>query len=60
MAERPDALERDLADDTADPLGPHRYLSTACRHQLHDRCREVCKFCDAPCICSHHQADERR
>jgi hypothetical protein len=46
--------------EQADPLGPHQYLSTACRHQQHEECRKVCKFCDAPCICSHHVADERR
>lgn len=32
----------------------HNYLSTACLHGLHDRCRENCKFCAAPCRCECH------
>jgi hypothetical protein len=30
----------------------HLYISTACQHALHDRCRERCKFCDAKCQCT--------
>lgn len=56
MAAGQEAVERDFPD----PLGEHVYLSTACRHQQHDQCRKVCKFCDAPCVCGHHLADERR
>lgn len=29
----------------------HHYVSTACLHGLHDRCRRTCKFCDTPCRC---------
>jgi hypothetical protein len=49
--------------------GTHRYLSTSCLHGQHDYCKAttgrvgpktpaVCKFCDAPCICTvcHDQA----
>lgn len=32
----------------------HDYVSTACHHALHDRCRLVCKFCDVPCGCRCH------
>lgn len=32
----------------------HGYLSTACWHGAHERCRRVCKFCQAPCRCSCH------
>lgn len=28
------------------------YISTACYHGLHDRCRQSCKFCSTPCQCS--------
>jgi len=30
------------------------YLSTACVHKLHARCRQACKFCGKPCACSCH------
>jgi len=33
----------------------HDYLSTACYHELHERCRLVCKFCETPCACICHQ-----
>lgn len=32
----------------------HDYLSTACHHGLHDRCRKVCKFCPTACRCVCH------
>ena len=32
----------------------HVYVSTACHHELHHRCREVCKFCPARCLCRCH------
>jgi len=32
----------------------HRYVSTACHHELHGECRMVCKFCPARCLCSCH------
>lgn len=38
---------------------PHLYLSTACWHGLHGRCRRQCKFCDIGCLCGcHSQAPE--
>lgn len=36
-------------------MSDHKYTSTACQHELHDRCRETCKFCDAPCACDCHR-----
>lgn len=36
--------------------GNHEYLSTACMHDLHDRCIQQCKWCDTPnrCVCACH------
>ena len=31
----------------------HEYLSTACLHGLHGRCRRTCKFCLVLCGCLH-------
>lgn len=39
-------------DDTMPDV--HEYVSTACQHQLHERCRDVCKFCGANCRCVCH------
>lgn len=36
-------------------MSEHDYLSTACHHGLHPRCRRTCKFCDTPCRCDCHQ-----
>jgi hypothetical protein len=36
----------------------HFYFSTACRHELHDRCLLTCKWCGAPCMCRCHRGDE--
>jgi hypothetical protein len=33
----------------------HLYVSTACQHGQHDRCRQQCKFCAAPCLCPCHK-----
>lgn len=30
----------------------HSYVSTACHHGLHERCRITCKFCEAVCRCA--------
>lgn len=38
----------------------HDYVSTACHHDLHDRCRKVCKFCDVPCGCRCHLSTPAR
>lgn len=32
----------------------HIYVSTACQHDLHDRCRMTCKFCNDVCKCDCH------
>lgn len=48
---------------------PHVYLSTSCFHGDHNYCKRetgllgtkipgVCKFCEAPCICSCHSEGE--
>lgn len=37
-----------------DAAGQHDYLSTACHHGQHDRCRKECKFCAVPCKCACH------
>ena len=53
--------DRHACMEPADGEGEHRYLSTACLHGLHDRCRKVCKFCGQPCVCDecrHTTADE--
>lgn len=34
------------------PPAGHRYMSTYCQHGRHNNCRQVCKCCDAPCVCS--------
>jgi len=33
---------------------PHVYLSTACMHELHDKCIKKCKFCPSKCVCDCH------
>lgn len=33
----------------------HKYISTACQHDLCDRCRKTCKFCNVRCICTCHE-----
>ena len=33
----------------------HDYLSTACYHELHARCRQSCKFCAIVCRCECHK-----
>ena len=33
----------------------HDYLSTACYHAHHERCRRKCKFCAAKCRCACHK-----
>jgi hypothetical protein len=38
---------------------PHNYLSTACFHGLHERCRQHCKFCDVQCKCGCHKQAAR-
>jgi hypothetical protein len=40
----------------ADPA--HAYISTACLHEEHEKCRLTCKFCEAPCGCLHHTVIE--
>ena len=40
----------------------HNYLSTACTHGIHGRCRFTCKFCHEVCVCQCHaeQAEASR
>lgn len=32
-------------------MSDHQYLSTACLHEQHAECRQVCKFCPKSCEC---------
>jgi CHC2 zinc finger len=32
----------------------HDYVSTACVHDRHERCRQFCKFCGVKCRCACH------
>ena len=32
----------------------HTYISSACQHARHKRCRVKCKFCTATCLCKCH------
>lgn len=47
-----------LLEDSKGPTqagaNPHDYLSTACFHGLHKRCRRHCKFCGVDCRCTCH------
>jgi hypothetical protein len=36
------------------PVHPGHYWSTACQHELHERCRLTCKFCSDDCVCDCH------
>jgi hypothetical protein len=53
---------------TTEPTGwVHRYVSTACMHEINDgdpdqhaRCRATCKTCDAPCECANQARDIAR
>jgi hypothetical protein len=52
------ALKAALATQPAAPesASEHNYTSTACQHDLHDRCRKQCKFCAVLCKCACHTA----
>lgn len=50
-----DSVVHDRSRHQALLTDEHHYISTACRHDLHDRCRKRCKFCGAPCLCKHHR-----
>lgn len=44
-----------------DEVYPHHfYFSTACLHDLHDRCRKTCKFCHESCNCVCHSDSDGR
>jgi hypothetical protein len=43
-----------LSHDATSTASSHRYLSTACHHQQHERCRMRCKFCEVACVCACH------
>jgi hypothetical protein len=36
----------------AEVIPAHDYVSTACQHGQHERCRKTCKFCQTPCCCT--------
>lgn len=37
-------------------MNVHAYVSTACLHEFHPRCRMTCKFCTVPCRCHCHSS----
>lgn len=40
----------------------HHYVSTACAHGQHRKCRALCKYCDTPCACTectHEDLEDR-
>lgn len=41
-------------------LVKHRYISTACFHDLHGNCPQKCTWCPTPCLCECHDAEEQR
>ncbi len=43
-----------MPGETDPAAHPHYYLSTACAHDLHSRCRLTCKFCHEACLCLCH------
>lgn len=50
--------EGDLEQPESPKVSPtmnHPYISTACQHELHYRCRLTCKYCETVCRCSCHQ-----
>ena len=40
-------------------MNEHNYISTACHHELHERCRKQCKFCESECRCKCHDTTRR-
>ncbi len=46
------ARENDLRSSS------HKYISTACHHILHTKCRIICKFCESKCSCLCHNREE--
>lgn len=50
----PGETEGQAGSGDDDVVFEHGYLSTACEHELHDRCRLTCKFCSTACYCSCH------
>ncbi len=47
--------ERRLDDPEKLPAESHDYVSTACLHRLHDKCRLTCKYCKSACLCACHR-----
>lgn len=58
MTDKPFNAEKELREfERKHPMAEeHDYLSTACHHGLHDRCRQSCKFCGTKCQCECHAA----
>lgn len=48
---------RTVRDGVRPAVSDHDYLSTACFHAEHERCRRSCKFCSAQCRCHCHDSD---
>lgn len=44
-----------VADQPRRYTREHDYVSTACQHRLHERCRQRCKYCDTRCLCVCHR-----
>lgn len=58
-----DTVEFELPPEDDEPLHlfDHNYLSTACYHHLHNKCRLTCKYCkyDNFCVCHCHKRGKR-
>ena len=53
-------VEADLRAQLAEAKNatwPH-YWSTYCIHDLHDRCRRLCKTCGQMCVCPCHKDEQ--
>lgn len=42
-------------EDLAGQAGATHYFSTYCIHDLHESCRDSCKFCPETCRCDCHE-----
>jgi hypothetical protein len=49
---------KSTARTTASRSSTHKYISTACYHTLHTKCRMTCKFCESKCACLCHNREE--
>jgi hypothetical protein len=37
--------------EAGEEVSSHQYISTACLHGQHEKCRRFCKYCKVPCAC---------